>query len=193
MTQIVCISGQSWISTAFWHLYYAEEVTAAFILGAHFLVGAQEGVDRHAQMLLADLCAQERGTSYDRVTVVLPDSEDVTAEEIESACFDKRFALVRKGTGYKSRDEWMVKQATKTIIHLSPIEGGVSGCLIGVLLGAGFTMEQAKKAFEAIRKAHIKEDKEFSRALHKASDAYYAFKAGSSNIPLSAPLRDSSQ
>lgn len=188
MTDVVCISGQSWIGKGFWEAHYAKEVTAYFKQGASFLLGAQRGVDQEAQLLLSRLCEEAGPDAYARVSIVLPTSSEITPEELENARVDSRFNLLRQGTGYKSRDEWMVKNATKSVIHLSPVEGGVSGCIIGVLLNAGFTIEQAKVAFDAIRKAHVPEDKHFSAALHALSERYNGFNVNSDGTAVAQQL-----
>jgi hypothetical protein len=171
-TPCIVIFGQSWVNQDFFELFYAKKIADYFAAGAQFFVGHEDGVPKMAQKRLVELCdASDNPGDIDRITVVVPLS--VPLERIQACRADERLFIEGHGDTAIDRDDWMVGATTKTLVYLSPLEGGTSECMVSVLCSTGIVLQEAKSLAALITKAHTREDERFLSALRAAANAYY--------------------
>jgi hypothetical protein len=162
MTEIVCISGQQWLPYSYFKVQYEGPIRSAFERGAHFVLGAAEGVDAHAQQLL-DLLCEHNPDHEKRVTIFNKGDKDDR--------LNPNFKLVNGFSSYPERGAAMTKVATKIICVLAAFGAASSGSLLDVLTVELKDEAVATRVCEILR-AHSESKTAFEAALWKVTPIY---------------------
>jgi len=162
MTEIFLISGQQWLPYSYFKIQYEGPIRSAFEAGAHFVLGAAEGIDAHAQHLL-DLLCEHNPEHEKRVTIFNTGTND--------GRFNPNFKLVNGFASYLEHGAAMTKAATKIICVLAAFGAALSGSLLDVLSVELKDDAVATRVCDILR-AHSESKTAFEAALRKVTPIY---------------------
>lgn len=140
---IYLITGPQWIPQAYFDCHYRPIILQKIQEGSNFILGAAEGVDFFAQLLLSNEISENQHA--DRVTICNKGQKD--------GRMSQKFNLLNGFEKYPDRDHYMSKQADEVICIVPQYGGGTTGVLIPLLcFGGKMSFGEAKNVLEIIRK-----------------------------------------
>ena len=167
---VVLITGQQWVSFSFFAIHYEGPIRHAWSKGAHFVVGAADGIDRWAQALLSELAfpeSQAHGSLDEAARVTVFDKGD------KDGRVNTAFKLSNGYDSYQKRGEAMAKTATRTICVLAAYGAASSGALQDLLTAELKDAELAAKVLATLRD-HSESQKAFEAMLPRVKQIYTA-------------------
>jgi hypothetical protein len=155
---VVFITGAQWLGEGVFEKFYAPKIKAAFARkDTTFVLGAANGVDMMAQLLLVKLCEQEG--DFDRVTIYDKGAKD------GRICM--RFKLQNGFASYPERDVGLFANSNERIVFLPQYGSAASGVMLTVLLEIfDGDYERASAAHKKIRLLSEPEHDSSSQAMY---------------------------
>lgn len=123
--EVCFITGPQWIPLGFFQKFYETKISVKFAQGAHFVLGAAEGVDMFSQQLLQHLCEKAGVSTFERVTIF--------NKGVKDGRLTQRFLLCNGFSSYPDRDTALAVGSTCDIVTLplygASVSGSVSPCM----------------------------------------------------------------
>jgi hypothetical protein len=159
---IVCISGQQWLPYSYFKIQYEGPIVRDFERGCHFVLGDDDGIERHAQELLDRLCAK-KPEHEKRITIYNVGEDDLR--------LNPNFKLINGFATHQKRGEAMTAEATRVICVLAAFGAVASGSLLDVLAIELHDQAAAERVCAILRR-HSESKSAFQSVLTKVTPVY---------------------